>query len=165
MMIMIMVDNEGGDFHDRLSFVGNSLPILPPSLMYPILGAFLLVPLCCGMHLTLTILSITPYFRHLHSANLSNDYFTNRQDRCIVIRDCAALSHYFLSLITAVSQFSYQLDRDDSTCLHESCVGDPTKSEIHSCHIVILFETVGSNIAFYIILDESWWFYVYIYFL
>ena len=40
-------------------------------------------------------------------ANLSEDYFTDRQDRCIVIQDCQALADYFDDLINLVQDVSY----------------------------------------------------------
>ncbi|XP_067936570.1 CDP-diacylglycerol--glycerol-3-phosphate 3-phosphatidyltransferase, mitochondrial-like [Watersipora subatra] len=64
----------------------------------------------------------------LSGANLSNDYFTNRQDRCLMIKNSPALSLYFYSLIQTVSQFSYQLDSNNVARLHSSCLGDPSKS-------------------------------------
>ena len=33
-------------------------------------------------------------------ANLSEDYFTDRQDRCYVIQDCEPLANYFEDLIS-----------------------------------------------------------------
>ena len=39
-------------------------------------------------------------------ANLSHSYFTRRQDRCIMIKDCQALSSYFYDLISALVEGS-----------------------------------------------------------
>lgn len=49
------------------------------------------------------------------SANLSEDYFTDRQDRCYVIQDCEPLANYFEDLISMrkkkfVSKFNLVLD-------------------------------------------------------
>mgnify|MGYP002074183142 CR=1 FL=1 len=40
-------------------------------------------------------------------ANLSHSYFTRRQDRCIVIKDCQQLSNYFYDLINGLVNGSY----------------------------------------------------------
>ena len=40
-------------------------------------------------------------------ANLSEDYFTDRQDRCIVIQDCEPLADWFHELIQILSDCSY----------------------------------------------------------
>lgn len=44
-------------------------------------------------------------------ANLSNDYFENRQDRYIWIKNCQGLCDFFASLIDIVSSFSFQVDK------------------------------------------------------
>ena len=46
----------------------------------------------------------------LTGANLSEDYFSDRQDRCMVIQDCEPLAHYFDDLITLLSDHSFLLD-------------------------------------------------------
>ena len=46
------------------------------------------------------------FFFDCSSANLSNDYFTNRQDRYLVLRNCAALCDHLESLVDALSEFS-----------------------------------------------------------
>lgn len=40
-------------------------------------------------------------------ANLSEDYFTDRQDRCMVIQDCEPLADWFDDLIQILSDCSY----------------------------------------------------------
>jgi CDP-diacylglycerol--glycerol-3-phosphate 3-phosphatidyltransferase len=45
----------------------------------------------------------------VHSANLSTDYFTNRQDRYIKFGETKALSNYFSDLLETVGSFSYTL--------------------------------------------------------
>ncbi|KAG0228130.1 CDP-diacylglycerol--glycerol-3-phosphate 3-phosphatidyltransferase [Actinomortierella wolfii] len=49
----------------------------------------------------------------LSGANLSQDYFTNRQDRYMVIKDKDVTS-YFTGLVSTVTSFSYQLKPSDS---------------------------------------------------
>ena len=58
-------------------------------------------------------------------ANLSDSYFTNRQDRYVLIADCAELADYFEQLVTVVSSMSFQLQADDS--MHLS-------PELQHCH-------------------------------
>lgn len=43
-------------------------------------------------------------------ANLSEDYFTDRQDRCFVIQNCEPLANYFEDLISILTDVSYNLD-------------------------------------------------------
>ena len=43
-------------------------------------------------------------------ANLSEDYFTDRQDRCMVIQDCAPLANYLDDLITMLTDYSLIMD-------------------------------------------------------
>ncbi|XP_064089434.1 CDP-diacylglycerol--glycerol-3-phosphate 3-phosphatidyltransferase, mitochondrial-like isoform X2 [Macrobrachium nipponense] len=51
----------------------------------------------------------------MSGANLSNDYFTNRQDRYVAIENCPALADFYHRLIGAVSRYSLQLHEDNST--------------------------------------------------
>lgn len=50
-------------------------------------------------------------------ANLSNDYFTNRQDRYIMIED-ERLSNFFANLVTKVQEFSLQVKQTEEIDLH-----------------------------------------------
>jgi CDP-diacylglycerol--glycerol-3-phosphate 3-phosphatidyltransferase len=43
-------------------------------------------------------------------ANLSEDYFTDRQDRCIVIQDCEPLADWYHELIQVLSDCSLQMN-------------------------------------------------------
>lgn len=42
-------------------------------------------------------------------ANLSEDYFTDRQDRCMVIQDCEPLADWFDDLISTLTDCSLNL--------------------------------------------------------
>lgn len=53
-------------------------------------------------------------------ANLSNDYFTNRQDRYILVED-KALADFYADLISAVQSFSFQLKKDGSVFIEDGC--------------------------------------------
>lgn len=46
----------------------------------------------------------------LTGANLSEDYFTDRQDRCMIIQDCEPLADYFDDLISVLGDLSFTLD-------------------------------------------------------
>lgn len=52
----------------------------------------------------------------ISGANLSNDYFTNRQDRYYVIKD-KNLTDFYCGLVKKVQSFSLQLDRNDNVKL------------------------------------------------
>ena len=54
-------------------------------------------------------------------ANLSEDYFSDRQDRCIVIQDCEPLAHYLDDLINFLSDHSLLVnDSGDLTTLSQN---------------------------------------------
>lgn len=59
-------------------------------------------------------------------ANLSSDYFTNRQDRYIVIENHRQLSDFFDHLSLVLSRISFQLSSSDNLTLHEEFPHDPT---------------------------------------
>ena len=61
---------------------------------------------------------------NVYRANLSNDYFTNRQDRYFVFEDCPALATFYHNLIQTVSRYCLQLNADDSTAM-------PTTTSVH----------------------------------
>ncbi|KAL7635170.1 UNVERIFIED_CONTAM: hypothetical protein RMT77_014156 [Armadillidium vulgare] len=50
----------------------------------------------------------------ISGANLSNDYFVNRQDRYFVIEKCSDLADFYEGLITKVSNLSFRLKKDDT---------------------------------------------------
>lgn len=50
----------------------------------------------------------------ISGANLSNDYFVNRQDRYMAFHDCGEVADYFHELVNTVSEFSFRLDLDGS---------------------------------------------------
>ncbi|XP_046433803.1 CDP-diacylglycerol--glycerol-3-phosphate 3-phosphatidyltransferase, mitochondrial [Neodiprion fabricii] len=51
----------------------------------------------------------------ISGANLSHDYFTNRQDRYIVIEDCKELCDFYSKLVERVSEFSFKLESNGTT--------------------------------------------------
>jgi len=54
----------------------------------------------------------------ISGANLSNDYFTNRQDRYLLIEECEKLANFYDGLIDQVSKFSFKLDDSNKVSLH-----------------------------------------------
>ncbi|CAH1971801.1 unnamed protein product [Acanthoscelides obtectus] len=52
----------------------------------------------------------------ISGANLSNDYFTNRQDRYIVIKD-KRLSDFYCGLVNRVQKFSLKMNKDNHLSL------------------------------------------------
>lgn len=63
----------------------------------------------------------------ISGANLSDTYFTNRQDRYLLIRDSPQICDYFDQLIKTVSKFSMKLQNDGEFKLHSNWKYDPTK--------------------------------------
>nr|XP_027227603.1 CDP-diacylglycerol--glycerol-3-phosphate 3-phosphatidyltransferase, mitochondrial-like [Penaeus vannamei] len=60
----------------------------------------------------------------ISGANLSNDYFTNRQDRYFVFENCPALANFYHCLIETVSKFSFLLHKDNTIAM-------PQESTVH----------------------------------
>ncbi|XP_061089194.1 CDP-diacylglycerol--glycerol-3-phosphate 3-phosphatidyltransferase, mitochondrial isoform X2 [Conger conger] len=58
----------------------------------------------------------------ISGANLSDSYFTNRQDRYVLLEDCPALADFFSQLVGAVGDVSLQLHPDDSVGMMEGMV-------------------------------------------
>ncbi|KAI1886454.1 hypothetical protein AGOR_G00195920 [Albula goreensis] len=58
----------------------------------------------------------------ISGANLSDSYFTNRQDRYVLLEDCPALADFFSELVGAVGDVSLQLAPDDSVAMMEGMV-------------------------------------------
>lgn len=62
-------------------------------------------------------------------ANLSNDYFTNRQDRYVLIEDCGPLADFYDGLVSRVSEFSLQLSKGGQVQLHSNWKWHPYKGK------------------------------------
>lgn len=60
-------------------------------------------------------------------ANLSNDYFTNRQDRYFLIEDCGELCDFYHKLIEKVAEFSFVLQPNGDTSLNLAANYHPYK--------------------------------------
>ncbi|XP_071507776.1 CDP-diacylglycerol--glycerol-3-phosphate 3-phosphatidyltransferase, mitochondrial-like [Diadema antillarum] len=66
----------------------------------------------------------------MSGANLSEMYFSNRQDRYILIRDCPELVSFFNRLVLGVSSVSFQLHSDNSLSLFSDTSIHPVKGNI-----------------------------------
>lgn len=60
----------------------------------------------------------------ISGANLSNDYFTNRQDRYYVIKD-KNLTDFYCGLVKRVQSFSFKMDKYDNVSLREGWMHSP----------------------------------------
>nr|KAF6416737.1 phosphatidylglycerophosphate synthase 1 [Molossus molossus] len=58
----------------------------------------------------------------LSGANLSDSYFTNRQDRYVFLQDCPDIADFFTELVDAVGDVSLQLQGDDTVQVVEGMV-------------------------------------------
>ena len=63
------------------------------------------------------------------SANLSNDYFTNRQDRYFLIENCKELCDFYDELVQRVGEFSFVL-QSDGTVLTSAMKVNPLEDPI-----------------------------------
>lgn len=64
----------------------------------------------------------------ISGANLSNDYFTNRQDRYIMIQD-KHLADFYSNFLTKVQEFSLNISPDGTEGLHENWNLSPYESD------------------------------------
>lgn len=82
----------------------------------------------------------------ISGANLSNDYFTNRQDRYIVIND-KNLSDFYFQLIEKVQEFSLLVSQDAKCCLHPKWNVLPYKRAHHKDFVALAHESICSFYA------------------
>nr|CAG4640155.1 EOG090X08SX [Daphnia pulex] len=64
----------------------------------------------------------------ISGANLSHDYFTNRQDRYIIMEDCKDLVDFFDQLVETVCQFSFHLSENNCLNLNSAFPHHPFES-------------------------------------
>ncbi|XP_069786107.1 CDP-diacylglycerol--glycerol-3-phosphate 3-phosphatidyltransferase, mitochondrial isoform X2 [Narcine bancroftii] len=69
----------------------------------------------------------------ISGANLSDSYFTNRQDRYVLLRDCSEIADFFDELINAVSDISLQLEQNDTADVKPGMVHPFTGSRRDFC--------------------------------
>ncbi|XP_072044367.1 CDP-diacylglycerol--glycerol-3-phosphate 3-phosphatidyltransferase, mitochondrial-like [Amphiura filiformis] len=86
----------------------------------------------------------------MSGANLSESYFTNRQDRYIMVKDCPQLADFFHKLVTTVSTFSFQLQQDDSLVLDPEFNVHPYEGDITE------FKTKARTLVEEVIDPEHW---------
>lgn len=79
---------------------------------------------CCTLLLS-AISSEWKLWAHIFSANLSDQYFVNRQDRYVLIERCPALADFYSELVTTVAECSFTLNADGSISLHDECSVHP----------------------------------------
>ncbi|KAL2078485.1 hypothetical protein ACEWY4_026170 [Coilia grayii] len=58
----------------------------------------------------------------ISGANLSDSYFTNRQDRYVLLENCGEVADFFADLVGAVGDVSLQLQPDDSVHMLDGMV-------------------------------------------
>ncbi|KAK7877197.1 hypothetical protein WMY93_032099, partial [Mugilogobius chulae] len=58
----------------------------------------------------------------ISGANLSESYFTNRQDRYVLLENCSEVADFFSDLVEAVGDVSLQLQPDDSVNMMDGMV-------------------------------------------
>ena len=73
---------------------------------------------------------ISTIVNFMYRANLSNDYFTNRQDRYIMIEDCEDLCDFYCRLIEKVCSFSFKLNQDEKLTFSTSMKNHPYEGSI-----------------------------------
>ncbi|XP_011298498.1 CDP-diacylglycerol--glycerol-3-phosphate 3-phosphatidyltransferase, mitochondrial isoform X2 [Fopius arisanus] len=68
----------------------------------------------------------------ISGANLSNDYFTNRQDRYFLIEDCKELCDFYDELIQRVSAFSFRLTPGDIMSYSSESLHHPLRGSVRT---------------------------------
>lgn len=74
-------------------------------------------------------------------ANLSDNYFTNRQDRYVQFNDCPEMCNFFSGLVKTVSTFSLSLTADNCTKLHPEWIIHPYEGIVYEqfCTVHLLY--------------------------
>ncbi|XP_010123786.1 PREDICTED: CDP-diacylglycerol--glycerol-3-phosphate 3-phosphatidyltransferase, mitochondrial, partial [Chlamydotis macqueenii] len=71
----------------------------------------------------------------LSGANLSDLYFTNRQDRYVLLQDSPEIADFFTELVDAIGDVSLQLQRDDTVQMMEGMVHPYQGDKMAYCEI------------------------------
>ncbi|KAM4890181.1 CDP-diacylglycerol--glycerol-3-phosphate 3-phosphatidyltransferase, mitochondrial [Sylvia borin] len=71
----------------------------------------------------------------LSGANLSDLYFTNRQDRYVLLRDSPEIADFFTELVDAIGDVSLQLQQDDTVQMKEGMVHPYQGDKVAYCEI------------------------------
>ncbi|TMW69625.1 hypothetical protein Poli38472_001781 [Pythium oligandrum] len=64
----------------------------------------------------------------LSGANLSEDYFTNRQDRYVQMRDCGGLAAFYHQFVSTVATYSFQARLEDHATMQYVLVAPPKRT-------------------------------------
>eukprot|EP00094_Tigriopus_californicus_P004608 TCALIF_04438-PA protein Name:"Similar to TBCE Tubulin-specific chaperone E (Pongo abelii)" AED:0.07 eAED:0.07 QI:119/0.4/0.16/1/0.6/0.66/6/0/917 len=67
----------------------------------------------------------------ISGANLSQDYFTNRQDRYVLIKDCPELADYLDEVVGNISEFSFQMNSRCEFELHKNWHINPSEGDFN----------------------------------
>lgn len=67
----------------------------------------------------------------ISGANLSQDYFTSRQDRYVLIENCPALADYYEGLVDTVATFSLGMDREGEFRTNKEFASHPFKGKLN----------------------------------
>lgn len=67
----------------------------------------------------------------ISGANLSQDYFTNRQDRYVLIKDCPELADYLDEVVGSISEFSFQMNDRCEFELHRNWRIHPSEGDFN----------------------------------
>ncbi|GAV08952.1 hypothetical protein RvY_18568 [Ramazzottius varieornatus] len=81
-------------------------------------------------------------------ANLSDQYFVNRQDRYVLIRDAPELANFFESLVQGVSDVSFMLTPEDEVKLASEDSAHPYEGE-RALYVEAAKDTVRQAYALY----------------
>ncbi|KFQ25273.1 hypothetical protein N331_07293, partial [Merops nubicus] len=71
----------------------------------------------------------------LSGANLSDLYFTNRQDRYVLLQDSPEIADFFTELVDAIGDVSLQLQRDDTVRMMEGMEHPYQGDKVAYCEI------------------------------
>ena len=66
----------------------------------------------------------------MSGANLSRDYFTNRQDRYVVIENCSGLADYYEGLVDTIGSFSLVMDKEQNFSTSNDLVHHPYEGKL-----------------------------------
>ncbi|XP_069511342.1 CDP-diacylglycerol--glycerol-3-phosphate 3-phosphatidyltransferase, mitochondrial [Ambystoma mexicanum] len=82
----------------------------------------------------------------LSGANLSDSYFTSRQDRYVFLRECHDVANFFTELVAAVGDVSLQLHPDDTVRVKDGMVHPYQGNKEEYCKVANqrLMEVVNS---------------------
>eukprot|EP00095_Tigriopus_kingsejongensis_P005869 maker-scaffold38_size502422-snap-gene-2.20 protein:Tk05869 transcript:maker-scaffold38_size502422-snap-gene-2.20-mRNA-1 annotation:"GI22216" len=82
----------------------------------------------------------------ISGANLSNDYFTNRQDRYVLIKDCPRLANYLDDIVDTISRFSFQMNAQGEFELRPDWRVHPSDGD-YSEYVKGVQDTMGTFMA------------------